>query len=89
MHDQQVLNIYSSSCRAPLPAEWNHIPSREFIDDPKLIHWAGGVKPWAQTSAPLGGRWRQFAAAFDARVAAVPAASNLELGEGPHEAGAQ
>ena len=86
MHDQQVLNIYSSFGRAPLPAEWNHIPSREFIDDPKLIHWAGGMKPWAQASAPLGGRWRQFASAFDARMAKVPAASNLELGEGPHEA---
>ena len=69
LNDQVVLNVYAGGRRAPLPHEWNYRPSHELIDEPKLIHWAGWVKPWAEPMAPLSHLWRQYESAFDARVA--------------------
>jgi lipopolysaccharide biosynthesis glycosyltransferase len=69
MNDQVVLNVYAGSTHVALPPEWNHRPSHERIDEPKLIHWAGWVKPWSEPMAPLAELWRRYEAALQARVA--------------------
>jgi lipopolysaccharide biosynthesis glycosyltransferase len=71
MNDQAVLNLYGGSRYAVLPAEWNHRPSHQHIESPKLIHWAGRMKPWDQPWAPLAGRWREYEAAYQARLDSV------------------
>ena len=25
---------------------WNYVPVQEFCEEPKIIHWAGQLKPW-------------------------------------------
>jgi lipopolysaccharide biosynthesis glycosyltransferase len=70
-NDQIVLNLYTGGDHVSLPSEWNHRPQFEWLEAPKLIHWAGPVKPWNQPMVPLAGLWRKYAAAYDARVAAV------------------
>jgi lipopolysaccharide biosynthesis glycosyltransferase len=71
MNDQMVLNLYGGARYAVLPPEWNYRPSHQQIESPKLIHWAGRMKPWAQPKAPLAHLWRQYESAFDARVAKI------------------
>lgn len=46
MNDQEVLNCYTGPHRAELPPQWNSWPTQERVADPKIIHWAGPVKPW-------------------------------------------
>jgi lipopolysaccharide biosynthesis glycosyltransferase len=70
-NDQIVLNLYTGSDHVSLPSAWNHRPQFEWLESPRLIHWAGPVKPWKQPMVPLAGLWRKYEAAYDARVAAV------------------
>ena len=69
MNDQTVLNLYGGSRHAVLPPEWNYRPSHQQIESPKLIHWAGRMKPWDQPLAPQADLWREYEAAYEARVA--------------------
>jgi lipopolysaccharide biosynthesis glycosyltransferase len=69
MNDMEVLNIYAGSRRVALPPEWNLIPSHAHLEAPKLIHWAGPVKPWAHSTAPLSRIWRQYEDAYADRLA--------------------
>jgi lipopolysaccharide biosynthesis glycosyltransferase len=71
MNDQMVLNLYGGSRHALLPTEWNYRPSHQQLDRPKLIHWAGRMKPWNQPLLPLAERWGEYAAAFEARLATL------------------
>jgi lipopolysaccharide biosynthesis glycosyltransferase len=71
MNDQMVLNLYGGSRHAVLPPEWNYRPSHLQLESPKLIHWAGRMKPWDQPLAPLAERWREYEAALEARMAST------------------
>ena len=46
MNDQEVMSCYAGPRVAWLPPEWNYWPKQDVVDRPKLIHWAGLVKPW-------------------------------------------
>ena len=46
VHDQFALNIYTRENRAIIPPTWNHFASQELLEDPKLVHFIGRVKPW-------------------------------------------
>ena len=46
MNDQEVLNCYAGPNRATLPPRWNMWPMQEIVNDPRIIHWAGPLKPW-------------------------------------------
>jgi lipopolysaccharide biosynthesis glycosyltransferase len=72
-NDQIVLNLYTGANHVPLPSAWNHQPSQEWLESPKLVHWAGPLKPWNQPMVPLADWWRKYEAAYDSRVAAVSA----------------
>ncbi len=61
MNDQEVLNCYAGPNRAVLPAQWNSLPTQEVIDDPKIIHWAGALKPWNREYVLLREKWREYA----------------------------
>jgi lipopolysaccharide biosynthesis glycosyltransferase len=66
LNDQAVLNVYAGRNRVEVAPGWNWRPWLEAPDDPKIAHWAGEYKPWAD--AWVFGRhlWR----AAEARVAA-------------------
>ena len=59
MHDQQILNVYVGADRLSLDGAWNARPSQEDVVDPKIIHWAGGQKPWAQGYVSYKAAWRR------------------------------
>jgi hypothetical protein len=42
---REVLTVYAGPGRAVLPPAWGHVPTRERVEDPLLIHWAGDA-PW-------------------------------------------
>lgn len=46
MNDQDALNVYARSEIVVLGEEWNYVPAQDYCDRPKIIHWAGQVKPW-------------------------------------------
>jgi hypothetical protein len=35
------MNAVVNGCFQPLPAEWNAIPSAEWVERPKLVHFRG------------------------------------------------
>jgi lipopolysaccharide biosynthesis glycosyltransferase len=72
-NDQIVLNLYTGADHVSLPSAWNHRPQFEWLESPRLVHWAGPVKPWNQPMVPLADWWRKYEAAYDARVAAASA----------------
>jgi lipopolysaccharide biosynthesis glycosyltransferase len=49
LDDQEVLWCYAGSTYRQLEDGWNTQPGQEFVE-PKLIHWAGKVKPWKRES---------------------------------------
>jgi len=64
LHDQDALNLFTGGEYARLPAEWNALPSREWVISPKLIHWAGRAKPWEKGRPLLLSQyWHRYAAA--------------------------
>lgn len=48
MHDQNILNVFVGADRVSLDPAWNARPTQENVVDPKIVHWAGGQKPWAE-----------------------------------------
>lgn len=58
MNDQQILNAYAGAHRLSLAEGWNARPSQEEVTDPRIIHWAGGQKPWAEGYVSYRGAWR-------------------------------
>jgi lipopolysaccharide biosynthesis glycosyltransferase len=45
-NDQDVLNVYANGRVLYLDPAWNHVPTQAWIANPRIIHWAGPVKPW-------------------------------------------
>lgn len=63
MNDQDILNFYSAGAYTELGPEWNAFPYQERVDPDalKIIHWAGGAKPWAGTrNVRFEERWRRW-----------------------------
>jgi lipopolysaccharide biosynthesis glycosyltransferase len=71
MHDQEALNCYFGGERGELPPEWNHLVVQEFLDEPKVVHWAGSVKPWDPGVTAFQDRWRDYRRRVDARAATL------------------
>ncbi len=60
MNDQEVLNCYAGADRAVLPPEWNAFPTQEVVVSPKVIHWAGWLKPWKREYVLLRELWQEY-----------------------------
>jgi predicted O-methyltransferase YrrM len=60
MNDQEVLNCYAGPNRAILPPQWNSFPTQEVVTDPKIIHWAGPLKPWKRDYVLLREAWHDY-----------------------------
>jgi lipopolysaccharide biosynthesis glycosyltransferase len=60
INDQYAVNLYASGKYASIPNEWNHIPTQEKIDAPKLIHYTGYIKPWDSEYSPKAEHWRRY-----------------------------
>lgn len=68
MNDQDVFNIYSKDRVLEISPEWNHVPSQDFNDDPRIIHWAGPAKPWKKEYVLLKPRFEAVKAKVEARL---------------------
>ncbi len=71
VHDQFALNIYTRENRAKIPPEWNHFASQELLENPKLVHFIGRVKPWTPDAYhAFKSEWDVFAEDVQRRQAA-------------------
>ena len=71
MHDQHILNVYVGADRLRLAPEWNARPSQEDVKNPKIIHWAGGQKPWVEGYVSYKSAWTRHVHAVARREAAM------------------
>ncbi len=61
LHDQEALNLACAGDYAALPASWNAMPYTDWTEAPKLLHWAGDVKPWSRGRAVrAAAAWKKF-----------------------------
>ena len=44
--DQEAINMFLQGSYVDLGMEWNAQPYHDHFDTAKLVHWAGGNKPW-------------------------------------------
>jgi lipopolysaccharide biosynthesis glycosyltransferase len=72
LDDQDVMLAYAGSDRQVLPPAWNALPYLEPVEQPKVVHWAQGGKPWSAQLAPFADLWRTYDARVRARVGAPP-----------------
>lgn len=68
MNDQDVFNLYSKDRVLEIDPEWNHVPSQDFNENPKIIHWAGPAKPWKKEYVLLKPRFEAVKAKVAARL---------------------
>ena len=68
MNDQDVFNIYSKNRVLEIDSVWNHVPSQDFNDEPKIIHWAGPSKPWKKEYVLLKPRFDAVKAKVEERL---------------------
>ncbi|HPG89301.1 MAG TPA: glycosyltransferase, partial [Hyphomicrobium sp.] len=73
VNDQFACNLFAAGNFARIPNEWNHFATQEWIDQPKLIHYTGYIKPWDLEYCPKAEYWRQYIEPADglARVSAT------------------
>jgi lipopolysaccharide biosynthesis glycosyltransferase len=58
LNDQDVLCCYAGAEAVPLDARWNTFPTREEVPDGvRLVHFAGGAKPWQSVVLPAKELW--------------------------------
>ncbi len=58
LNDQDVLCCYAGTEAVALDPRWNSFPTREpLADDVRLVHFAGGAKPWGALPVPAKERW--------------------------------
>ena len=67
MNDQEVLNCYAGARRAELGPQWNSLPTQEPVRDPKVIHWAGPLKPWLPPYVAFREVWQEYEAKAEVR----------------------
>lgn len=68
VNDQFACNLFAAGDFVHLPNEWNHFPSQEWIDTPKLIHYTGYIKPWNAEYSAKAELWRQYVVPEDGLV---------------------
>lgn len=71
MNDQEILNCYAGPNRAVLPPAWNSLPTQEVVIEPKIIHWAGPLKPWKREYVLLRERWQEYERRLRRRTAGI------------------
>lgn len=75
MNDQHILNVYVGADRVSLGPEWNARPSQEDVVAPKIVHWAGGQKPWDEGYVSYKAAWRRHEEELRRREADLAAVS--------------
>jgi hypothetical protein len=60
LDDRDVLHYVAGPRRSDLPHEWAHVPDREYVEDPKIRHWADGVKPWSSSYVTGAEHWKAY-----------------------------
>ncbi|WP_152352289.1 glycosyltransferase family protein [Brachybacterium subflavum] len=58
LDDRSALHYAAGPRRYDLPREWAHVPDREVVEDPKIRHWADGVKPWSSSYVTGAEHWK-------------------------------
>ena len=61
LDDRDALHYVAGPRRAELSAQWAHVPDRESVGDPKIRHWADGVKPWSSSYVTGAEHWKAHA----------------------------
>jgi lipopolysaccharide biosynthesis glycosyltransferase len=70
LNDQEILNCYAGSTYRQVEPAWNNWPTQETVTDPKILHWAGHLKPWDRSRYVLQReRWEDGEAFVAARRA--------------------
>lgn len=46
LNDQDVMNFYSKGKALQIGDEWNYVPTQDYAKNPKIVHFAGPIKPW-------------------------------------------
>jgi lipopolysaccharide biosynthesis glycosyltransferase len=46
LNDQDVMNFWSRGRALAIDDDWNFVPTQDYSNDPKIVHWAGPGKPW-------------------------------------------
>ncbi|MGY2129851.1 glycosyltransferase [Blastococcus sp. SYSU DS0617] len=58
LNDQDVLCCYAADRARALDPRWNVFPTRETVPaDARLVHYAGGAKPWQPLQLPVKDLW--------------------------------
>ncbi len=58
LNDQDVLCCYAADRAVALDPRWNVFPTREAVPaDARLVHYAGGAKPWHPLQLPVKDLW--------------------------------
>jgi lipopolysaccharide biosynthesis glycosyltransferase len=68
-NDQAVLNSYAGSERYAIDPRWNAFPKLEVVDDARIMHWIGPMKPWSEEYMIGRERWVLAERAVAARIA--------------------
>jgi lipopolysaccharide biosynthesis glycosyltransferase len=73
LNDQDVLCCYAGTEAMPLDGRWNSFPTRETVPpDARLVHFAGGAKPWQTLPIPAKDLWLAARDRWLARTGAAP-----------------
>jgi lipopolysaccharide biosynthesis glycosyltransferase len=70
LNDQDVLCCYAGAVARPLDPRWNAFPTREPLPEGvRLVHYAGGAKPWQDLPVPAKELWRSTRERYLSRTA--------------------
>lgn len=61
LDDRDALHYVAGPRRSDLPVDWAHVPDREYVETPRIRHWADGVKPWSSSYVTDAGQWKAYA----------------------------
>ena len=74
LNDQDVLCCYAGAEARRLDSRWNAFPTREPIPaDVRLVHFAGGAKPWQSLPVPSKEKWVAARERYRRRLESVDA----------------
>ncbi len=69
LNGQIVLNAYTGNAVKYVDPRWNQLVRIEMLDEPKIAHWAGPMKPWKKTLYVAGRElWDEGERRFAQRV---------------------
>jgi len=57
LNDQEVLYLYAGGRTRRLHPSWNAVPSHSYVSGPRIVHWAGPIKPWGPLRVPYQKTW--------------------------------